>query len=76
MEYDNYDRLVSEQDGVQRKDGEKTFHLYDVHGRECLTGIATAETDLKNSTVFYDGKMNLLMVINALLVLILELCPY
>ena len=56
MEYDNYDRLVSEQDGVQRKDGEKTFHLYDVHGRECLTGIATAETDLKNSTVFYDGK--------------------
>lgn len=56
MEYDNYDRLVSEQDGVQRKDGEKTFHLYDVHGRECLTGIATAETDLKKSTVFYDGK--------------------
>ena len=38
-----------EQDGVQRKDGEKTFHLYDVHGRECLTGIATAETDLKKS---------------------------
>ena len=56
MEYDDKDRLVSEQDGVQRKNGEKTFHLYDVHGRECLTGIATAEADLKNATVFYDGK--------------------
>lgn len=56
MEYDDKDRLVSEQDGVQRKDGEKTFHLYDVHGRECLIGIATAEADLKNSTVFYDGE--------------------
>lgn len=76
MEYDNYDRLVSEQDGVQRKDGEKTFHLYDVHGRECLTGIATAETDLKNPQSFMMERMNLQMVINALLVLILELCPY
>ena len=38
MEYDDADRLVFTQDGEQRRRGESTFMLYDIHGRECVTG--------------------------------------
>ena len=39
MEYDDADRLVFTQDGEQRRRGESTFMLYDIHGRECVTGV-------------------------------------
>lgn len=46
MEYDENDHLISTQDGEQRKRGEKTIMLHDVHGRECVCGIA------KNNVIF------------------------
>ena len=39
MEYDDADRLVFTQDGEQRRRGESTFMLYDIHGKECVTGV-------------------------------------
>ena len=37
--YDDADRPVFIQDGVQRQRGESTFILHDIHGRECVTGV-------------------------------------
>ena len=59
MEYDSFDRLASEQDGRQRSQGEKMVHLYDVHGRECLQGIASANANVSNTTVDYTGREGL-----------------
>lgn len=39
MAYDDADRLVLMQDAVQRASGKSMFFLYDVHGRECVTGL-------------------------------------
>ena len=38
MAYDAADRLIFIQDGVQRTKGKATFFLYDVFGRECVSG--------------------------------------
>lgn len=38
MVYDEADRIILSQDGVQAKKGLATFHIYDAFGRECITG--------------------------------------
>ncbi len=40
--YDSADKLIYSQDGNQRKDGQYTFYLYDIMGREVVKGICTA----------------------------------
>ena len=45
MAYDAADRLLYNQDGVQRASGKATFHLYDIYGRECVTGECTKTLD-------------------------------
>lgn len=40
-EYDGADRPLFVQTGEQRKYNESTFHIYDLFGRECLTGTCS-----------------------------------
>ncbi|WP_294550842.1 RHS repeat-associated core domain-containing protein [uncultured Bacteroides sp.] len=40
--YDSADKLIYSQDGNQRKDGQYTFYLYDIMGREVVKAICTA----------------------------------
>ena len=40
-EYDGADRPLFVQTGEQRKHSESTFHIYDLFGRECLTGTCS-----------------------------------
>lgn len=42
MVYDKADRMILSQDGEQRKNNRMTFHMYDVFGRECVSGTAMA----------------------------------
>ncbi len=39
--YDGADRPMYVQTGGQRRRGESTFHIYDIFGRECITGICS-----------------------------------
>ncbi|MBR2608676.1 MAG: RHS repeat protein, partial [Bacteroidales bacterium] len=43
--YDKGDRMVLSQDVIQREQGQWTFRLEDIFGRECVTGTAVLETD-------------------------------
>ena len=47
MVYDDADRLVFSQDGVQSERGESTFCLYDIHGRLCVRGICSRNISLR-----------------------------
>lgn len=53
MIYDKADRMILSQDGEQRKAKRMTFHMYDIFGRECVSGTAMENmTDLwKNSYI-------------------------
>jgi hypothetical protein len=44
--YDKGDRLVLSQDVIQREQGQWTFRLEDIFGRECVTGTAVLEMDV------------------------------
>ncbi len=43
MAYDKNDRIVYSQDGEQRLKGSVAFHLYDIFGRECISGTCKGE---------------------------------
>ena len=43
--YDKGDRMVLSQDVIQREQGQWTFRLEDLFGRECVTGTAALEMD-------------------------------
>ena len=43
--YDKGDRMVLSQDVIQREQGQWTFRLEDLFGRECVTGTAVLEMD-------------------------------
>ena len=44
--YDKGNRLVFSQDAVQRENGEWTFYLVDIFGRECVKGTAVIDLDV------------------------------